>query len=194
MRLGQFINQCSSTERILQRVICHCIGISEEAGRGLYRGGIRIADGIETLRAVLESQGRHRLLKLAERTLGQLATINSTRNNIVHWGSNPEIEDNFRITNKGIVHKASREQSYVITPDTLSAMHMDLLLIELRLLLYMDRHRLSLSTYRTLVKRAPLDAWQYKPPQPAPQKEGTRHKRRERQRQRRGPDGQSGGE
>lgn len=169
--LGRFVSEFSATELSLLYTIKAFADLEAELARAIF-GGVRLQDGISALNRVLIATGRTRTKRRLVPVLKQLAEINTTRNNIIHWGTTMVSEGVFLVTNKEIVHSGQIPQHYTVTPRELSDMTMDLIKIRIHLSKEGERDRISRLLYRKVLRPIVHAPWSYRVPQRAapPQK------------------------
>lgn len=126
--LGRFISGFSRTEKTLLEVLWVEAGLRHpEAPALLY--GFRVANAIETLGRLYESRAKtlHPTLLPA---LGQLSSINTARNWIVHWGLDvPEgvtpDPKSLLVTNTFLAHNEGSQRKLPVSVADLEAMSTD---------------------------------------------------------------------
>ncbi|MCR6646526.1 MAG: hypothetical protein NVV62_19425 [Terricaulis sp.] len=163
-RLGAFIGEFSATERALVACIRDVANLNSEVGRSLL-GSIRVHDGIGLLNRVLDAAGKHRARQRLRPVLAQLGEINTTRNNIIHWGVEKLGAHEFLVSNKHLVSSAQVPQAYTVTPETLFLMSMDLIKIRIHLVIEGMPSVFPRDFYRRVGRPVLRDAWSYKAPQ-----------------------------
>lgn len=178
-RLGSFVSEFSATERALLITIREIADLTDgEVGAALI-GGVRVHDGIAMLNRLLDARGLVRPKKRLTSVLWQLGQINTTRNNILHWGAELVSEGVFLVSNKHLIHSKQIPQEYTVTPDELRDMTLDLIKIRIHLAIEGAKDQLPRKLYRRGLRMIVHNAWSYKPPQravPAPRSQRTSQK------------------
>lgn len=178
--LGRFIAEFSATERALLVTIKEMTNLETEIGSAIL-GGVRVHDGISLLNRILDAANRPRAKKRLDNALWQLGQINTTRNNIIHWGAELvwETEGVFLVSNKHLIHSKQIPQEYTVTPDELRNMATDLVKIRIHLAIEGGKDAIPRSLYQKALRKVLQEPWTYKPPQrgaPPPRSRGKSRK------------------
>lgn len=101
----------------------------------------------------------------------QLGEINTTRNNIVHWGvvhdwaSGIADSPGVIVTNKHLLQPGRTEQRYLVSMKDLSNMTLDLTKIGIHCNVEILREHIGRDIYRRALREVLGASWSYKPPQ-----------------------------
>lgn len=171
--LGRFIDQFASVEKHMQIMLRHYAAASEAVGRVVFSGH-RINDGIDTVNRLLDARALPRVKARLRPVFGQLAQINTTRNNIVHWGVTHDwaaglavTSPGVLVTNRHLVQPGRTEQRYLVSLDDFGDMTADLIKIGMHFNVEMYRDHLNRQLYRRALREVLNASWSYKPPQRA---------------------------
>jgi len=161
LALGKFIGFFSETEDQLRYALRRFSGVSKTSARALF-ANIRVADGISSINRLLEANGRIRAKARLAKPFAQLGLINTTRNNIIHWGARRDSTGAFIVTNRRIALQPAAIIEYEVTPDELEAMTLDLWKIALHITVETDRFELPKDLYRREMRQTLHASWRYK--------------------------------
>jgi hypothetical protein len=171
-RLGAFMVSFSATEKILLEVIKLAADLDSSVGNAVL-GGVRVHDGTSMLNRVLDALSLNEKKAALKPALDQLGQINTTRNNILHWGAQidgADTDQTFLVTNAHLIHERQIPIAYTVTPSDLSAMIVDLSRIQLHLVNVLENGNNGDVTFGMsdpIIQRALKKPWLYKPPQRA---------------------------
>jgi hypothetical protein len=159
-KLGQFIHMFASVENKLIAVLRKMSGVSHEMS-GVLFNGTRTESAKDHIYRILDILGDSIAKKRLSSPLSQLAVINATRNNLVHWGAVIDAKDQFLVENRRIILSNNKKKFHISTND-LNNIIFDLFRIEF--FLSVEYH-----DYWDELKETSLGGpWRYKPPQPSP--------------------------
>ena len=129
---------------------------------------------LSLIRRIYEAKGQT-IEPALHNAFAQLNTINSTRNDLVHYGVSLDGGD-LVVSTKDIAHVPSRARSSVVDVAELHAMLADLQTVEVILAAVQlkDAGQLDDSHLVQLTAGTEPDAWHYKPRAPAPSRQKTR--------------------
>jgi hypothetical protein len=151
-------------------MLSHYAQADDDIARVLFSGS-RVKDGIETINSLLEARGLRRTKARLKPAFDQLGEINTTRNNIIHWGAKMDQSaaggPSFIVSNEHLVRRGRSEKRYAIGLATFHEMLADLFKVGVHLSLEMYRDSLTKPIYRKVVRRILKCAWLYKAPQRA---------------------------
>ena len=183
LALGRFLTRFSGTEAFMQTILWRLARVQSPTAQAVF-SGIRTEGVMQYINRIAAAEKWSKTqCDLLQFVFTQLGHINKLRNNILHYGAEPEGHDAWIVTNKQFAHVPENVSRIVISPLTLDMAASDLEKIETHLIDFVysghlrgsDRDGIDLILART---------WQYKPP---PQSGGRRktqktHRGRERRR------------
>ena len=158
--LGHFIHVFAAVEFDLLMVLRKYTRV-EDMVAGVVFSGARSKQAADWLNAVLEEQNKQVIKARLKRALDHLGTINTVRNNIVHWGARyDQINQHLIVSNKKRFSRQKRE-AFLISVDDLNAMRCDLYMIA-----FVFGLELHPSERRQKWVKELARPWLYKSPQP----------------------------
>ena len=174
--LGHFIHVFSETEYWLLLLLHKYAGVKPKIA-GVIFSGTRSDAAKDQIKAILDATEKPKILARLERPLAQMATINTIRNHLIHWGATHSRTKKLRVSNALLYPSAKRLKEFSISPEDLRAMRQDLYRISAYFMLELYPRRQRFWS-EWLAK-----PWLYKPPQPSQRRKGsgkTRSTRRSR--------------
>ena len=162
--LGKFIHVFAGVEYRLRSLLQKWSGLDANIAP-VFIDGTRADRAKDNLNRILEETGNLNIKTRLERPLAQFATINTTRNHLIHWGiSLTTLPNKFKVSNPLLSQQSKKYKEFHITPDELCNMRTDLVQIDLHLLLEIIGADLPDNpTWATQIKKP----WLYIPPQPS---------------------------
>jgi len=158
--LGRFVDAFADVETAITLVLWHYAATPHEIARAVF-SGVRVDAAIQFIRRLSNVIEIPRWDEL-DGVLAQLATINSVRNDLLHYGAKGSADGTLTVTNWFRALTTDRVKSYPISPQILLDMTADLQKIILHLQTgHTGRHWL-LPTAKMMILREP---WRYKPGQ-----------------------------
>lgn len=131
LALGRFIEAFANTEHWLTRVLWDIAKVDEPTGRAIF-SGTRASGAIPFIRRIHEARNATLEANL-QRAFEQLATINTMRDRVVHWGLSVEgtalFDAQLVVSNKHIAHSPDKLLSFPISDGILDDMTADLVTI-----------------------------------------------------------------
>ncbi len=166
--LGAFMHAFSNTETQLIGLLRHVSGVKPIVA-GLLFSGTRQDQARDMINKILDATNRVAKKKRLEYCFAQLATISTIRNNIIHWGAIPQLNNELLISNALLFPTDNRLKEFIITPTDLRNMKLDLIRISSMIMLETGTRKPSGPFVQWL-----SEPWFYRPPQPSPPKKETR--------------------
>jgi hypothetical protein len=169
--LGLFIHEFARAEKLLQQLLRKCARVTDEVGWAVFSGA-RVDAARDFINRILEAEGNTWRAERLKPSFDQLTAISTIRNNILHWGVQKidDFEPNFRVTNEHLTPGPRGKREYLISPDDLRSMSLDLVRISAYLTLEIHGGPVNQGAWEMM--REHVDgslgaSWQYKPPQQA---------------------------
>jgi hypothetical protein len=165
-RLGKFIHDFSTIEGLLQSLVHHYAGISDEVGKALFPG-LRVDTAKDSIKRLLEMKGDSETLARLAPTFAQISVISGVRNDIVHYGAR-NTSAGLTVSNERAAHVPSKVRSQVVSARVLEDLDADLGVV--MALLVRERFQ-EFSAFATAIsEQVEPVAWRYKPPAQGPKK------------------------
>ena len=129
--------------------------------------GVRLKEMMSLLsRAFAVSNVPKEIVADIGRVMERLGPINTTRNNILHWGTQfADSGDEHRVDNRHIAHIQERVQEFTVSVRTLEEMTADLSKAAAHLIVHMLRDFMDEKTLLAALADELSAPWRYKPPQ-----------------------------
>jgi hypothetical protein len=161
--LGQFVHEFAQVEGSLLVLLRKTMKSPIEVSSVLL-SGVRVDAAKEHINAILAAREDHVTKDKLSRPFAQLATINTIRNHILHWGVTVLDIPGFLISNERFNPKKGKEKSFYVKPKDLEDMIHDLRIIHAFLL----REQFPFLFDDPELTSVFQESWRYTPPQPSP--------------------------
>lgn len=170
--LGRFVDMYSRAEIAVQSVLRFYAKLPANYAHILFNG-TRADKGIDLVKTLAKEGGaKQEALDELTYVLAQLRAINTTRNNLLHWGAQDVAEGEAYVLTalEGVAEDAKGARRFPMSPDILRHMTDDLykIIIQLRVG-HMGLPEPKGAFGRVWVDKVRADAWRYTPAQPRPQ-------------------------
>jgi hypothetical protein len=162
--LGRFIHAFAQSEAVLLALLGDISGLSKRRA-GVLFSGTRAEAARDLINGFLDATQQAEIKKRLERPFGQMATIGTVRNNLVHWGATTDIPTggtSFTVSN--VSRTPVKPKEYTVSISDMKNMCRDLALIAVLLQLEIG----SQDSMEILREGLAQMSWQYRPPQPSP--------------------------
>ncbi|HEX4410525.1 MAG TPA: hypothetical protein VH206_17275 [Xanthobacteraceae bacterium] len=172
INFGRFILAYAHAEHELLRLLRYYAAIEDDVAAVLF-AGTRMDAAKRHINAILEAQKQKRVAKRLKRAFDQFGTINTIRNNMLHWEISAHNADTFTISNAFLTPRRKKLRKYRISTTDMEAMRADLHRIVLWLWLERSEHKID-RIMRAYLARP----WQYKLPQTSARPKTSQGRRR----------------
>jgi hypothetical protein len=165
LALGKFIDAFSRAEAAVQVVLWQIADIENSVAKAIF-SGTRTRIAIDYIRRITEAQNQA-IPQHIQDAFNHLNTINTTRDNIVHFGASENDDGSILISNRLIAHTEKSLKEFPISHVLLYEMSSDLATITVRLISHFygrpDDESDEDWAETLQIAHAPF---RYKPPQP----------------------------
>jgi len=166
LSLGRFTQTWAQVEAILAVLLRLVSGVDQKVAPAIF-SGTRADQAKNFVKRILAARGEE-LDPVLKRAFDQFGTINSTRNDIVHYGAQFE-EDEPIVSNYLAAHTPEALRRHSVPPKTLDAMNQDLGTIQAAVAYYLLKDSPSdVLPAREQIRQIALAPWRYKSPQQPP--------------------------
>lgn len=174
--LGAFVSAFSDTEFELVETVRILANIPPQTSGAIFTG-LRVDAAKDTINRLFDAAGDTTKKERFAPYLAQLSTINTIRNNLLHWGARLAADEGtFLVSNQKFSPSETRLKSFGITPDDLDAMREDLWKIKLFLRIEGPVGDQMPQMHLDEIRRYVAIPWRYKPQTPTPPSTQTPHK------------------
>ncbi|HEV2161425.1 MAG TPA: hypothetical protein VGR52_04210 [Stellaceae bacterium] len=162
--LGRFVTEFASLESAMQLALWHYANVSPNIGRAVF-SGVRADAAMGLIKRISEVEKWEKSKKdTTDELFVHLASINSVRNDLIHFGVQPVGDGSWQITNAFLALTEGRMKKHPISDKILDQMTHDLRKIIYSLFLLVVDAASAQNLLATFQQQADAP-WQYKPAQ-----------------------------